>query len=121
MPRGSPWYDLVRNGGGSYTSPGYFDGIVRMVAVRPLIDYPLVVNASASEEAVLAAWRRQAIVRGGGAALIFAYAAFLMRLSSRQFVRLRQSREAVVRKNAKLVRVSNELEQNRQDLSACDE
>jgi len=41
MPTGSPWHRLVLQGGGQYRSPGYFDGEARLVAVRPLRDYPL--------------------------------------------------------------------------------
>src|SRR5262249_61696130 len=51
MPANSPWYKLVAEGGGYYRSPGYFDGKPRLVAVRPLRDYPLVVNVALSESA----------------------------------------------------------------------
>ena len=30
----------VAQGGGDFVSPGYFDDVTRMVAVRPLRDYP---------------------------------------------------------------------------------
>ena len=46
MPADSEWHRLVREGGGNYRSPGFFDGVPRLVAVRPLKDYPLVVNLS---------------------------------------------------------------------------
>ena len=39
MPVTSPWYPLVKEGGGQYRSPGYFDGVPRYVAVHPLRDY----------------------------------------------------------------------------------
>jgi diguanylate cyclase (GGDEF)-like protein len=117
MPSNSPWYDLIAKGGGFYTSPGYFDGTPRMVAVRPLKDFPLVVNASVSEEAVLATWRRQAIVRGAGAALIFVYAALLMHLSRRQFKSLKKSRASLEQRNADLTCLSKELEESHLTLS----
>jgi diguanylate cyclase (GGDEF)-like protein len=118
MPTGSPWHDVVAKGGGFYTSPGYFDGITRMVAVRPLKDFPLVVNAAVSEEAVLATWRRQALVRGGGAGLIFAYAALLMHLSRRQFKSLKKSRASLEQRNADLTRLSEQLEESHLSLSS---
>lgn len=95
MPKDSPWYSLVANGGGFYKSPGYFDGITRMVAVRPLQSFPLVMNASISEDAVLALWRRQAIVGGFAALVIFGYAAYLMSLTQAQVSRLRASRMSI--------------------------
>ena len=66
IPAGSPWHKLVTEGGGFYTSPGYFDGIERMVAVHPLRDFPLVVNAAVSKEAVLTTWRQQALYLSAG-------------------------------------------------------
>ena len=118
VPTGSPWHDLVAKGGGSYMSPGYFDGIPRMVAVRPLKDFPLVVNASVSEQAVLATWRRQAMVRGAGAGLILSYAALLMHLSRRQFKSLKKSRASLEQRNLDLTRLSIQLEESHLSLSS---
>jgi hypothetical protein len=39
MPAESPWYQLLESGG-TYRSPGYIDGITRVVSVHPLRDYP---------------------------------------------------------------------------------
>ncbi len=69
MPAHSPWYDLVARGGGYYRSPGYFDSEARLVAVRPLHNYPLVVNVAVSEDAALMMWRRRAIQIAIGTAL----------------------------------------------------
>jgi PAS domain S-box-containing protein len=57
----SPFYARVEKGGGTYRSPGYVDGIPRVVSVHPLRDFPLVVAVSMSEEEALANWRRQSI------------------------------------------------------------
>jgi diguanylate cyclase (GGDEF)-like protein len=93
IPASAPWHKLVAEGGGFYTSPGYFDGIARMVAVHPLRDSPLVVNAAVSEPAVLATWRQQAIFMSTGSLLVLAYAAFLMWIGRRQFFRLMNSKQ----------------------------
>ena len=66
LPPQAPFYDYVRAGGGSYRSPGYVDGIARIVSVHPLRDFPLVVTVTISEDATLAAWRRQSIFIGIG-------------------------------------------------------
>jgi diguanylate cyclase (GGDEF)-like protein len=93
IPAAAPWHRVVADGGGFYNSPGYFDGISRMVAVRPLAGFPLVVNAAISQKAALATWQRQAIYMGAGSTIVFAYAAFLMRVTQRQFARLEESRQ----------------------------
>ena len=91
MPAQSPWYRLVAAGGGNYRSPGYFDGDARYVSVRPLPDYPLVVNVAVTEAATLANWYRRAMLIGAGALLALGCWAFLLRLSGRQFRRLFES------------------------------
>ena len=67
FPASAPWYQLVANGGGDYRSPGYFDGIARQIVVRPLKDWPLVVNVSEREDAALRTWYqvRGTVVVGG--------------------------------------------------------
>ena len=57
----SPFYARVEEGGGAYRSPGYVDGVARMVSVHPLRDFPLVIAVSSAEEAVITDWRRQAV------------------------------------------------------------
>jgi len=69
MPAESPWYKLVSQGGGNYRSPGPFDGQARLIAVRPLRNYPLVINVGVSEVAALASWRNHAIFIGVGSLL----------------------------------------------------
>jgi len=62
----SPFYTTVAEGGGTYRSPGYVDGIARIVSVHALRDFPLVVTVSMAEDAVLANWRRQSLFIGLG-------------------------------------------------------
>jgi signal transduction histidine kinase len=50
MAKESPWYSLVAEGnGGTYRSPGYLDGITRVVSAHPLRDYPVVVDLTIFE------------------------------------------------------------------------
>ncbi len=58
----SPFYLRVDEGGGIYRSPGYVDGLARVVSIHPLRDFPLVVVVTMSEDAVLADWRRQSLL-----------------------------------------------------------
>jgi PAS domain S-box-containing protein len=56
----SSWHAQVAAGGGSYRSPGYFDGAPVVVVVQPLRDYPLVVDVTLRYTVILASWRREA-------------------------------------------------------------
>ena len=58
----SMFYGAVEAGGGTYRSPGYVDGIARVVSVHPLRDFPVVIAVAAAEEAILANWRRQSLL-----------------------------------------------------------
>src|ERR1035437_7538690 len=95
MPASSPWHQLVLQGGGQYQSPGYFDSKSRLVAVRVLRDYPLVVNIDVSEAAALATWRVHAITLAAGTLLLMFCLVFLLKALSRQFHRLATSEATV--------------------------
>ena len=110
MPPGSPWHDLVADGGGNYRSPGYFDNDARYVSVRPLKDYPLVVNVAVKETAALANWRNRATLIGLGTLLAVVCAAFLLRLLSRQFKRLFASEAALAERERSLADRTHDLE-----------
>ena len=104
IPADSLWHRLVAQGGGDYRSRGYVDGAVHLVAVRPLRDYPLVVNVGVSEGAALATWRIQAIAIGGGTLLFVFGSLVLLRALSRQFHNLEKSEVALVKKTGELQR-----------------
>jgi len=95
MPAGSPWYNLVAEGGGHYRSPGYFDASARYVAVQPLREYPLVVDVALSESAALAAWYRRTTLIGVGTLLALVCSALLLKSLSNQFRRLFSSEAAL--------------------------
>jgi GGDEF domain-containing protein/PAS domain-containing protein len=98
IPAESPWYRLVLQDGGTYRAPGYFDTEARLMAVRPLHDYPLVVNVGVTETAALATWRIQAITLGAGALLFMLCVVFLLKAQSKQFHRLTTAKATIVEK-----------------------
>ena len=102
MPEGSPWYRLVLQGGGAYRSPGYFDGTARLVAVRPLSDYPLVINVGVSETAALAGWRNHALTIGIGTLLVIICSVFLLKALTNHIKRLVSSEAALADEQAKV-------------------
>ncbi len=109
LPSVSPWYSVVAQGGGYFHTPGVFDGIARVVAVRPLADYPLVVNVAMSETAALALWQRRAMLVGVGTVLTLLGFAFLLRAFVVQFRQLVTSEKSVVEREARLSEQSREL------------
>jgi hypothetical protein len=98
VPAASPWYQLVSQGGGTYRTLGIFDSGIRLMAVRPLHDYPLVVNVGVTETAALATWRIQATTLGIGTLLVMFCSAFLLKALSNQFNRLAASKATLVEK-----------------------
>lgn len=101
FPASAPWYPLVAKGGGDYRSPGYFDGIARLIVVRPLNHWPLVVNVSEREDAALRTWQqvRQTLAVGGTVAglialtLVIALLLNLRKLAEAQKTLWRQAHE----------------------------
>jgi hypothetical protein len=62
FPVGAIWYAMIENShGGTYSSPGYLDGVRRLVAVEPVPDYPLAINVAVSERDAFAEWRTQSL------------------------------------------------------------
>src|SRR5262245_43611140 len=110
MPIDSPWYAVVSQGGGSYLSPGIFNGQPRLIAVRPLRDYPLVVDVSVSEEQALAPWWRRATFVAAGMVLLVICSALLLRALASQFRRLTESEASLAERETMLAEKSNQLE-----------
>ena len=78
VARGSPWYGLVAAGGGNNASSTDFDSVARTLAVRPLSEYPLVVNVGIDESTMLARWRHQAVGLTLGSLIIVLYSMVLL-------------------------------------------
>ncbi len=106
MPAESTWYQVVSQGGGSYRSPGYFDSEPRLVAVRLLRNYPLVINVGVSEVAALASWRNHTIFIGVGTLLALICSIFLLKMLNNRIHRLIESEAASVRTSHELERAN---------------
>src|SRR5664280_3801550 len=119
LPAESPWHRLVLQGGGTLRSPGLLDGEARLMAVRPLRDYPLVVDVGVSETAALATWRIQAITLGIGALLVMFCSVFLLKALSKQFHRVAISEATVVEKANELERANAQLENSQAQTNAA--
>ncbi len=109
VPAGSPWYDVVAQGGGTFAGQGGFGGIARMISAHPLREYPLVLDVSITRDDVLTSWRRDALLIGGGSALIIGFAAFLLYSNRRQLCRAQQSEASLMRRNEELAQLSTQL------------
>jgi diguanylate cyclase (GGDEF)-like protein len=98
----SPWYRMVSQGGGNFRSPSHFDGQIRLMAVRPLRDYPLVINVGVSETAALAGWRNHARTIGIGTLLVIICSVFLLRALTNHIKHLVSSEAALADEQAKV-------------------
>ena len=106
----SRWYDIVKQGGGHYTTRGYADGIVRLVSVRPLHDYPLVINVGVSEARALAAWKYRALTLTLGTLLTLICSLLLLYALNARFAELARSKTRLAEREAALAAQSKELE-----------
>ena len=111
IPRTSGWHEVAARGGGNFRAAGLFDG-PRLVAVRPLLRYPLVVDVALSEASVTATWNRRMAVIGAGTLLVVCCAAFLLRALARQFGQL-------VKSEAQLEAKTHDLEEANARLDAA--
>ncbi len=119
MPRESEWYRLVAQDGGNYTSPGYFDGRILLVAVHPLTDYPLVVDVALGKDTALSRWRRNALVIAIGTCCAAGCLLLMLWMLQRQFARLRDSENALTARNRDLTRSGDALRMSEARLAAA--
>ena len=102
----SEWYGVIKQGGGSYRTPGYFDSEPSVIAVRPVPKYPLVIDIAVSENHALATWRLRAMQFGGVTLAIELAFAFLLRTLYFQYKRIFES-EALLASQSEILRLSN--------------
>jgi diguanylate cyclase (GGDEF)-like protein len=118
MPAASPWYALVAQGGGHYESPGVFDATSRMVSVRPLPDYPLVIDVGLTKETALAHWRREAILIALGTTATMGCILLMLHRLQLQFRRLEDSKSILTSRNADLTQAAAALQRSEAHLAA---
>jgi diguanylate cyclase (GGDEF)-like protein/PAS domain S-box-containing protein len=110
IPKQSPWYDVVRNGGGHYVSTLLLDGTAWFVAAQPLKDFPLVVNVAIPQRDALASWRYRATMIALGTLIALICSLFLIYALYHQFARLAASQASLVEREARLAEKTAELE-----------
>jgi diguanylate cyclase (GGDEF)-like protein len=118
MPVDSPWRRLTAQGGGHYESFGVFDKVERLVAVRPLQDYPLVMDVALTEDVILAHWRREATMIAVGTMAAAACMLLMLYRIRQQFGRLVESRADLANRNTELTLSAEALRASEADLAA---
>jgi diguanylate cyclase (GGDEF)-like protein/PAS domain S-box-containing protein len=111
IPAASQWYPLVRAGGGHFESSGAFDGVPRLMAVRPLKDAPLVVNVGIPQQEALSAWKYRATTIALGTALALICSLLLIYALYHQFAQLAASKASLTEREARLADKTTELEE----------
>lgn len=84
------------------TGPGLVDGNERIISVRPLADYPVVVNVSISESGALAGWRQQVALTALAAICALLCMILLFRAIILQLRRLERSEADLARNSTTL-------------------
>lgn len=95
MPPESPWYATLASGGGTYISPGYLFSERLIVAVSPVTDYHLVIDATMNLSEALAEWRERAFVMAAAVAAAIIGIIALFAVIATQFRRLQRAAEAL--------------------------
>ncbi|MGA7260992.1 MAG: response regulator [Stellaceae bacterium] len=116
MPAASPWYRLAESGG-TFRSQEDAAGITRVDAVRPLTDYPLVVDVTISEAAALANWRRQSRLIAIGAVCAVLGFMVLFRELGAQFRELEQNRARLELNTMELQQTADALRKSERRLT----
>ena len=93
IPPASPWYAAVENGGGNFRSPADLTADLRLVSIRPVPGYPLVVNVGVSEAVALSTWRQRSVSMAAGT-LLAVICAFILLSAVANRVRLLRNSEA---------------------------
>ena len=110
IPHRSGWSAAVGQGGGAYQDTDYFTPIRVVAFARPLVDLPLVVEASVTEAEVLAGWPRKILWLVVGAAAAIIGAVMLLKHLARQVDRLESSRFSLTSKNVELETAHSHLD-----------
>jgi PAS domain S-box-containing protein len=97
----SPWYAMVEQGGGTYTTPGYVDGHPRIISVEPTKEYPLAVSVGMTITEALAPWRRQTLIIAIGTLGAVVGFGFLFRVLAIQFHRVEERSEELAQSEAR--------------------
>jgi signal transduction histidine kinase/DNA-binding response OmpR family regulator len=118
IPDASPWYRTVASGGGLYHATGFVSGLERSTSVRPVPDYPLVIDTGTNLVTALAGWRRQAMFIGIGSAVVTVILIGLFQMLRAQFYRLNNTARELHGVAAALRRSEAEAAKNAQALEA---
>jgi diguanylate cyclase (GGDEF)-like protein len=118
MPAASPWYALVAQGGGHYTAPADLYGVARLVAVRPLRGYDLVVDVAMPYDMALTRWWRTATLVALGTTGAAGVLLLLLSMLRRQLLRLEHWRAALRVRNGELAQIADALRESETRLAA---
>ena len=98
----STWLDALSKGDEGFRILGQADGNFRFVSIRPVPEYPLIVDISLTEGTSLTTWRRRAAAIGFGSSVLLFLSIFLLWAISRQVRSLSNSEASLVRKSYEL-------------------
>ena len=109
LPRSSPWFAAVEKGGRFRSDSGLLPGM-RLVSVRKVADYPLIVSMGVNQAQSLEAWWHRATIIGAGTLLATICSVFLLAGMSKRVRLLKTSELSLGEQKEQLAAKSAELE-----------
>jgi signal transduction histidine kinase/CheY-like chemotaxis protein/HPt (histidine-containing phosphotransfer) domain-containing protein len=116
VPQASPWHRFATNGGGYFRAQGGISSAASYIAVRPLHDYPLVIDVGVTRQAAMSEWWRDAVSITLGALAIVLAIMIMFIVLARQFQRLAASERSLAQKNADLEHSQQRLQAQASEL-----
>ena len=104
------WLDLVAQGGGTFRTVSSTTGVARFMAVKPVADYPLVVDVGRSESSVREVWRARVVPIAAVSFLLALLMAILTGFLLVQFNRALERQAQLRERDERLVHASKERE-----------
>jgi diguanylate cyclase (GGDEF)-like protein len=100
------WREARAKGDQGFRVRGQADGNVRYVSIRPVPQYPLIVDVSVTESTSLAVWRQRAASIGVGSAVFLLFSIYLLRAIARQVRLLSESEASLAQKSQQLAHLA---------------
>jgi diguanylate cyclase (GGDEF)-like protein len=102
VPLDSPWFAALERGGGNFRSQNGITSDIRLISVRMVPGYPLVVNVGVSETDALAVWRKRSISIAIGTLFAIVCSSFLLWALANRIRLLRNSEVSLAIKSREL-------------------
>ena len=102
VPPGNEWYAIVASGGGPFRAVGVYSNFARLIAARPIRNYPLAISVGIPENLVLSRWQARAIPAGLERAALAGLVAGLLYVLYLYYLKTRAAKEVLQARSSEL-------------------